>query len=222
MVTAIIVAAGEGKRMGEDIPKQFLLLKEKPILWHTLYAFQYSAAIDEILLVINPDWEQESNNIAKEFSKVKCVVFGGKTRQASVWAGLKTIKQTDIVLVHDGVRPFVSKNLIKRVIEGVYKWEAVVPVLPVKETIKWVEGSVIKKTIPRDYLYSAQTPQGFKYLLLKEAYVQAQTRKWLFTDDASLLEKIGVRVHVVLGEPYNIKITTIEDLKWAEAIITCG
>jgi len=97
-----------------------------------------------------------------------------------------------------------------------------VPALPVKETIKWVEGSVIKKTIPRDYLYSAQTPQGFKYLLLKEAYVQAQTRKWLFTDDASLLEKIGVRVHVVLGEPYNIKITTIEDLKWAEAIITCG
>jgi len=221
LVTAIIVAAGKGKRMGEDIPKQFLLLKEKPILWHTLYAFQCSA-IDEILLVINPDWEQESNNIVKEFSKVKYVVFGGKTRQASVWAGLEAIEHTDIVLIHDGVRPFVSKKLIKRVIEGVYKWEAVVPVLPVKETIKWVEGSVIKKTIPRDYLYFAQTPQGFKYLFLKEAYVQAQIRKWRFTDDASLLEKIGIRVHVVSGEPYNIKITTPEDLKWAEAIITCG
>ena len=221
MVTAIIVAAGKGKRMGEDIPKQFLLLKEKPILWYTLYAFQCSA-IDEILLVINPDWEQESNNIVKEFSKVKYVVFGGKTRQASVWAGLEAIEHTDIVLIHDGVRPFVSKKLIKRVIEGVYKWEAVVPVLPVKETIKWVEGSVIKKTIPRDYLYFAQTPQGFKYLFLKEAYVQAQIRKWRFTDDASLLEKIGIRVHVVSGEPYNIKITTPEDLKWAEAIITCG
>jgi len=221
LVTAIIVAAGKGKRMGEDIPKQFLLLKEKPILWYTLYAFQCSA-IDEILLVINPDWEQESNNIVKEFSKVKYVVFGGKTRQASVWAGLEAIEHTDIVLIHDGVRPFVSKKLIKRVIEGVYKWEAVVPVLPVKETIKWVEGSVIKKTIPRDYLYFAQTPQGFKYLFLKEAYVQAQIRKWRFTDDASLLEKIGIRVHVVSGEPYNIKITTPEDLKWAEAIITCG
>jgi len=221
LVTAIIVAAGKGKRMGEDIPKQFLLLKEKPILWYTLYAFQCSA-IDEILLVINPDWEQESSNIAKEFSKVKYVVFGGKTRQASVWAGLEAIEHTDIVLIHDGVRPFVSKKLIKRVIEGVYKWEAVVPVLPVKETIKWVEGSVIKKTIPRDYLYFAQTPQGFKYLFLKEAYVQAQIRKWRFTDDASLLEKIGIRVHVVSGEPYNIKITTPEDLKWAEAIITCG
>lgn len=222
MVTAIIVAAGKGKRMGEYIPKQFLLLKEKPVLWHTLYAFQCSAAIDEILLVINPDWEQESNNIAKKFSKVKYVVFGGKTRQASVWAGLEAIEHTDIVLIHDGVRPFVSKNLIERVIKGVYKWEAVVPVLPVKETIKWVEGEIIKKTIPRHVLYSAQTPQGFKYLLLKEAYEEAQKQKRDFTDDASLLENRGTKVHVVLGESYNIKITTPEDLKWAQVILSCG
>jgi 2-C-methyl-D-erythritol 4-phosphate cytidylyltransferase len=216
------VAAGKGKRMGKNIPKQFLLLKQRPVLWYTLQTFQLSGVIDEILLVINPDWEKESKNIAKAFSKVKYTVFGGETRQDSVWAGLKIIEHTDVVLVHDGVRPFVSENLIKRVIEGVYKWEAVVPVFPIKETVKWVEEEVIKKTIPRDHLYFAQTPQGFKHHILKEAYIRAQARKRRFTDDASLLEKTGMKVYVVLGESHNIKITTPEDLKWAETIITCG
>jgi 2-C-methyl-D-erythritol 4-phosphate cytidylyltransferase len=221
LVKAIILAAGKGIRMGEEIPKQFLPLKAKPVLWHTLYAFEKSGLIDEIILVINKDWSQEAKNIAKGFLKVKKISFGGKTRQDSVWAGLKTIDKADILLIHDGVRPFVSEKLIKNVIKGAKELGAVVPAIPVKETIKLVEGEVIKKTINRNGLYLAQTPQGFKYHILKAAYLKAQKKGKCFSDDASLLEKEGINVYITSGESQNIKITTQSDLKWAEMLIKC-
>lgn len=220
MVTAVIVAAGIGRRMGSEVPKQFLLLKGKPILWHTLACFQKCAAVREIVLVINPFWEKESRTIAADFPKVVSIVYGGEKRQDSVWAGLKEIKKRGLVLVHDGVRPFVSENLIEAVVEGASKWGAVVPALPAKETVKWVESGVIKKTLPRHSIWLAQTPQGFKYEILKTAYIKAQVEALEFTDDASLVEQSGISVKVILGEPRNIKITTPEDLRWAEMLLS--
>ena len=217
MVIAIVVAAGEGKRMKEDIPKQFLLLGGRPILWYSLSAFEKNPVINETILVINPLWEKKGQEIAKEFSKIKYIVPGGKFRQESVWAGLKMIKNAEIVLVHDGVRPFISQKLIEAVIKGAYKYGAVVPALPVKETVKWVEGDIVKKTLPRDYIWLIQTPQGFKFDILKTAYLRF--RKEIFTDDASLVEKLGINVHVILGEQTNIKITIPQDLKWAEILL---
>ncbi|MDL1956391.1 MAG: 2-C-methyl-D-erythritol 4-phosphate cytidylyltransferase [Candidatus Desulfofervidus auxilii] len=217
MVIAIVVAAGEGKRMKEDVPKQFLLLGGRPILWYSLSAFEKNPVINETILVINPLWEKKGQEIAKEFSKIKYIVPGGKFRQESVWAGLKMIKNAEIVLVHDGVRPFISQKLIEAVIKGAYKYGAVVPALPVKETVKWVEGDIVKKTLPRDYIWLIQTPQGFKFDILKTAYLRF--RKEIFTDDASLVEKLGINVHVILGEQTNIKITIPQDLKWAEILL---
>ncbi|HDD43386.1 MAG TPA: 2-C-methyl-D-erythritol 4-phosphate cytidylyltransferase [Candidatus Desulfofervidus auxilii] len=217
MVIAIVVAAGEGKRMKEDIPKQFLLLGGRPILWYSLSAFEKNPVINETILVINPLWKKKGQEIAKEFSKIKYIVPGGKFRQESVWAGLKMIKNAEIVLVHDGVRPFISQKLIEAVIKGAYKYGAVVPALPVKETVKWVEGDIVKKTLPRDYIWLIQTPQGFKFDILKTAYLRF--RKEIFTDDASLVEKLGINVHVILGEQTNIKITIPQDLKWAEILL---
>ena len=219
MVTAIIVAAGIGQRMGSGLPKQFLPLKGKPILWHTLSCFQKCIEIKEIVLVINPSWEKESRIIAANFPKIVNIVFGGKRRQDSVWAGLKSIKKSEIVLIHDGVRPFVSENLIKSIVEATFKWSAVIPALPAKETVKWVENNIIKKTLPRRFIWLAQTPQGFKYEILKTAYIKAQAKALEFTDDASLVEQLGISVHVILGEPHNIKITTPEDLRWAENLL---
>jgi len=217
MVVTIIVAAGEGKRIGSDIPKQFLLLNGKPILWHTLYVFEKSPAVDEIVLVINPLWKEMSQKIAKDFFKIKHIVIGGKTRQESVWAGLKAVKKADIILVHDGVRPFVSQELIKRVINSTYKYKAVVPALPANDTVKWVEDNIVKKTLPREFIWFAQTPQGFKFDIIKNAY--SKYKKETFTDDAALVEKLGINVYVVTGELTNIKITTPEDLKWAEILL---
>ncbi|MCD6320130.1 MAG: 2-C-methyl-D-erythritol 4-phosphate cytidylyltransferase [Candidatus Desulfofervidaceae bacterium] len=219
MVTAIIVAAGIGRRMGSELPKQFLSLKGKPILWHTLARFQKCVAVKEIVLVVNPFWEKESRMIAAEFSKIVNIVYGGGRRQESVWAGLKEVKESEIVLVHDGVRPFVSESLIETVVEGASKWGAVIPALPAKETVKWVENNIIKKTLPRHSIWLAQTPQGFKYDVLKTAYIKAQTEPLEFTDDASLVEQLGIAVRVIPGEPQNIKITTPEDLQWAESLL---
>ena len=218
MVTVIIVAAGVGKRMKSEVPKQFLSLKGKPILAHTLSCFQRAAVIDQIVLVVNRNWQEESRQIASFFNKVAHIVAGGKRRQDSVWAGLQVIKE-GIVLVHDGVRPFVTPTLIEGVVRATEKWGAVVPALPAKETVKWVETDVVKKTLPREFIYLVQTPQGFRYELLKEAYLRLGDKEDV-TDDASLVEQLGMKVHVIAGEPFNLKITTPEDCKWAEMILS--
>jgi len=217
LVTAIIVAAGIGKRMKSEVPKQFLSLKGKPILAHTLSCFQKAVVVDQIILVVNPNWQEESRQIASFFNKVVHIVAGGKRRQDSVWAGLQAVEE-GIVLVHDGVRPFVTPALIERVVKATKKWGAVVPALPAKETVKWVEESVVKKTLPREFIYLVQTPQGFRYELLKEAYLRLGDKENV-TDDASLVERLGIKVCVIAGEPFNLKITTPEDLKWAEMIL---
>lgn len=216
MIFAIIVAAGLGKRIGTPVPKQFLLLKGHPILWYTIRCFNECDEIDGIILVTHRDWLETCHKIAKDFEKIKRITIGGSTRQESVWQGIKLIEGADIVLIHDGVRPFVPKSLISQIIKETKKWSAVIPALAAKETIKWVENEFIAKTLPREHIFLAQTPQGFKFDLLKEAYLKAVEEDIIATDDASLVERLGKKVKIIPGVNQNIKVTDKSDLKLAE------
>jgi len=216
VIFAIIVAAGLGKRIGTPVPKQFLLLKGHPILWYTVRCFNECDEIDGIILVTHRDWLETCHKIAKDFEKIKRITIGGSTRQESVWQGIKLIEGADIVLIHDGVRPFVPKYLISQIIKETKKWSAVIPALAAKETIKWVENEFIAKTLPREHIFLAQTPQGFKFDLLKEAYLKAVEEDIIATDDASLVERLGKKVKIIPGVNQNIKVTDKSDLKLAE------
>jgi len=213
--SAIIVAAGEGKRFGS--PKQYSLLRGKPVLEWTLEKFEYHEAVNEIILVLKDESQRES--FISEFSKIAAVVSGGKKRQDSVHIGFNHVKpeKAEIVLVHDGVRPLIQKELISRVIEAAAKKGAVIPVIPVEDTVKEVSGRTVLRTVEREDLYRVQTPQGFLYSVLKQALEWASEERYYGTDEASLVEKTGKEVFIIQGDPQNIKITTPEDLKIAEA-----
>ncbi len=214
-VSTIIVAAGEGKRFGS--PKQFSLLGGKPVLEWTLQRFESHRSVNEILLVL-PDGENKERYF-KLSRKLTAVIKGGEKRQDSVRRGFERIdpKKTDIVLVHDGVRPLVGEDLISRVIEATLKKGAVVPALPMNETLKQVSGPQIIHTVERADLYRVQTPQGFYYSLLKQALEKAAEEGFYGTDEAMLVERLGEKVFLVEGDRRNIKITDPLDLKIAEA-----
>lgn len=220
-VSAIIVAAGKGKRMDSQIPKQYLNIAGKTILDTTLYRFEKSNEVDEIILVVNKDEvEYVKNGISPFYAKISKVVAGGKTRTESVYQGLKNVgKDCDIVLIHDGVRPFISYNLISTCIENASVYRACVPVIEVMDTIKEIseEGTVVK-TLDRKKLRAAQTPQAFDYSLIRECYERAMTENADFTDDASIVEYYGYKVKTIEGLYKNIKITTPLDLRLAEII----
>ncbi len=216
MTFAIIVAAGLGKRMGSPVPKQFLLLKGHPVLWYTVRCFNECDEIDGIILVIHKDWLDSCYKITKGFKKIRKITIGGNTRQQSVWQGLNIIEDAEIVLIHDGVRPLVPKALISQVIKETKIWGAVIPALAAKETIKWVEDGFAIKTLPREHTFLVQTPQGFKFYLLKEAYLKAKKEDIIATDDASLVERLGKKIKVIPGVNQNIKITSTDDLRLAE------
>ncbi|HOK49960.1 MAG TPA: 2-C-methyl-D-erythritol 4-phosphate cytidylyltransferase [Sedimentibacter sp.] len=220
-VSAIIVAAGKGKRMDSQIPKQYLNIAGKTILDTTLYKFEKSNEVDEIILVVNKDEvEYVKNGISPFYAKISKVVAGGKTRTESVYQGLKNVgKDCDIVLIHDGVRPFISYNLISTCIENASVYRACVPVIEVMDTIKEIseEGTVVK-TLDRKKLRAAQTPQAFDYSLIRECYERAMTENADFTDDASIVEYYGYKVKTIEGLYKNIKITTPLDLRLAEII----
>ncbi|ARE89557.1 2-C-methyl-D-erythritol 4-phosphate cytidylyltransferase [Clostridium formicaceticum] len=221
---AIIVAAGKGKRMGQGFNKQYILLKKKPIIAHTLTVFEESEYIDEILLVVG---ENEINftteNIIKKygFKKVIQVISGGKERQDSVYAGLLAIKDLcEIVLIHDGARPFLEKKLIQKTIDVAKNMGAAITGMPVKDTIKIINDKMeVVDTPDRSQLWGVQTPQAFQYRLLKSAYDNIMTEGVFVTDDAMALERYGHAVAVVQGSYENIKITTPEDLLVAESIL---
>ena len=215
--SVLVVAAGTGKRFGG--PKQFAYLQGKPVLEWTLERFQAHDAVDDIVLVL-PD-EQDLKHYRMRYPKIVDIVRGGEKRQDSVWQGFRLLKEaeTEVVLVHDGARPLASSGLISRIIAATRVLGAVVPVLPVEETVKEVrEGSVVR-TVDRTWLTRAQTPQGFLYPLLKQALELARKDRFVGTDEASLAERAGIRVGAVDGEPRNIKITTPVDLKMAEALL---
>lgn len=220
-VAAVIVAAGQGTRMGSEVPKQYLSVAGKTILDTTLYKFEKSNEIDEIVLVVNKeDIDFVNDEISPFYNKISHVVQGGKTRTDSVYQGILMInKLCGIVLIHDGVRPFVSYNLISTCIENAYIYDACVPVVDVVDTIKEVshDGMVVK-TLERKKLKAAQTPQAFNYNILRECYENAMTDDNEFSDDASIAEYYGYKVKTIDGLSKNIKITTPLDLRIAEVI----
>lgn len=215
--SAIIVAAGAGKRFGEM--KQFAYLRGKPVLEWTLERFQAHAEVDAVVLVL-PD-EQDLKHYRMRYAKIVDIVRGGERRQDSVWQGFRLLDASapEVVLIHDGARPLVGADLISRVIAAARADGAAVPILPVDETIKEVQDGRVVGTIDRSRFARAQTPQGFRYDVLKKALETARRDRFFGTDEAMLAERAGIQVSVVRGEPRNIKITTPVDLKIAEGLL---
>lgn len=220
-VSAIIVAAGRGCRAGLGYNKVLFSIDGKPILERTVCAFAGSGLIDEIILVISRDDEEKVRQI---IGKLPCnikLAYGGGERQESVYNGLAKLPEgADIVLIHDAARPFVDKGIIGRCIEGARLYGAACAGIPVKDTIKYIdeEGYVVK-TPERSLLWYAQTPQAFRKDIIVRAHEYARKNGIKGTDDAVLAEQIGIRVKMVEGSSRNIKVTSKEDLLWAEAIV---
>ena len=213
----IIVAGGKGLRMGGDIPKQFLPVCGKPVLMRTLEAFHAYDASMHLILVLPVSQQAYWKQLCEEyqFDLVHEIANGGETRFHSVKNGLALVKEDGLVGVHDGVRPFVSQEVITRCYEEAASLKAVIPVIGVVETVRHLteEGS---ETVPRDQYKLVQTPQVFDVTLLHRAYQQEYTD--LFTDDASVVEALGEKVYLVEGNRENIKLTTPFDLKLAELL----
>ncbi len=223
---AVIPAAGMGKRMGASINKQYLLLKGKPIVAHTLQLFQDSPAISGIILVIPADeipYCREEVVERFSLSKVIEIVPGGKERQHSVMNGLSVLKRyagdEDVVVIHDGVRPFIDEKMLQESIALASEGSGALTGVPVKDTIKVVENGFVIDTPDRSALWHAQTPQSFRYGLILQMHEMAAQEGFLGTDDCSLLERYGEKVRIITGSYRNIKITTPEDLLLAEEFI---
>lgn len=229
-VTAIIPAAGLGVRLRSAIPKPLIHLGRKPILFFILETLSRNSWIQQIIIAVRKDTRQEFAQALKKFkSKIKIeIVLGADTRKHSVENCLEKIApDADTVLIHDGARPLVSEELVGRLLQEAKRNPAVICGVPVKATVKRVSGltgkrvsGFVEKTIKREGLWEIQTPQVFKKEVLVQAY--KNFRGSLVTDDASLVEKLGIKVKVVLGSYYNIKITTPEDLAFIKAILKSG
>lgn len=227
-VIALIPAAGMGKRMGAGINKQYLLVAGIPIVAHTIAVFDSSPLVDEIYVISPLDeipYCRSEVVDAHGFAKVRAIVPGGAERQHSVLNGLRAVvspADDDVVLIHDGVRPFVTTEIIERAIETARQTDGALVAVPVKDTIKVVVDGTIRETPPRENLWQAQTPQAFRYGVIRDAHERAATDGFLGTDDTSLVERLGKEVKVVMGDYRNIKITTPEDLILAEAFQQAG
>lgn len=219
----VIVAAGSGSRMKRDINKQFIKLDGKEIIAYTIEKFYKSEDIDDIVIVIKENEEKYfiENIINKYgFDNIK-LAYGGKERQDSVYNGIKKLNSNcEIVLIHDGARPFVNEDIIKNSIKEAKENNAVVVGVPVKDTIKVVDsdGNIVD-TPNRSLLWSVQTPQSFKYEIITKAYEYAYSNDYYGTDDAMLVEHIGYNVKMIEGSYDNIKITTEEDLHFGIQIL---
>ena len=209
-ITAVIVAGGKGLRFGGDLPKQFLKLGGETVLQRTVRAFSDSPIIDRIVCVIPSDYEDLSKNLLEGIPKVTDIVTGGEERGDSVMRGLERA-DTELVLIHDGARPFITEDVIERVAEETISSGACVPTVPPKDSIRTREAN-----LDRDKLFLIQTPQGFRTGLIKEAYNKAKQAGFKGTDDGSIAEFAGFRVTMALGSYDNIKITTKEDLPGME------
>ncbi len=223
-VAALILAAGKGERMGAKKAKLFLLLKDRPVIVHTLFRFEQCPLIDDIFLVLSQGMiKYFDENISRKygFKKLAKVVAGGRKRQDSAKKGFNAIKAGyDLVMVHDGARPFVSPGILQEAVHKTAKYGATLVAVPVKDTIKMVssQGEIVQ-TLNRSRLWAAQTPQTFTHSLLKKAFQKAREDNFCGTDEASLVERIGVGIKIVEGSYDNIKITTPEDLSVGEMIL---
>lgn len=224
---AIVLAAGSGKRMGTSVHKQYLLIKDKPVIYYTLLAFETSD-VDDIILVTGADEINYCRETIVEkygFRKVRAVIAGGKERYDSVYEGLKALPDCDYVLIHDGARPLISKDLINANISCVQKENACVTAVPAKDTIKVADDNgYVADTPDRSKLWQIQTPQTFSYALVTEAYrKRAEADDTTVTDDAMVVEKyVNHPIYLLKGDYRNIKITTPEDLIIAEAFLNDG
>ncbi len=227
---AVVLAAGRGSRMKSDVQKQYLLLKEKPVLYYSLKAFEDSF-VDEIILVTGEkEMEYCRTEIVEKygFSKVKAIVAGGKERYHSVFCGLQVIDECDYVFIHDGARPFITESILERAYESVQKEHACVVGMPVKDTIKLADENGYAATTPRrDLVWTVQTPQVFDFCLVKDAYAMFLEKEQALlaqgikiTDDAMVVETFtDTKIRFVEGSYENIKITTPEDLRIAESLL---
>lgn len=222
MNSVIIVAAGSGKRMNMGINKQFIKLNKKEIIAHTIEAFYKNKNIDEIIVCIKKEEEElfKKEIIDKnKFENIK-IAYGGKERQDSIYNGLRKLSnKCNIVLIHDGARPFVDDRIINESISTAMEKKAVVVGTPVKDTIKIVNDGNIERTPSRSTLWSAQTPQTFEYDLIIRAYDEAYKNNYYGTDDSMLVENIGQKVTMIMGSYDNIKITSPEDIGIGEQIL---
>ncbi len=225
MNIAIVVAAGKGERMGGDTPKQFRLLADTPLIIHTLRRFEDARTVGEIIVVVAETQRANFLQMASRHNlrKLKRIVAGGATRGESVWRALQSVRvaTAEIILVHDGARPFVTPDEINSTVEAARETGAAILAHPAIDTMKESDGDdTIVRTVPRARMYHALTPQCFRYDILRHAYEQAAARNDLTaTDDSDLVEQTGVRVRLVEGSARNIKITRPEDWWLAEKLL---
>jgi 2-C-methyl-D-erythritol 4-phosphate cytidylyltransferase len=219
--TLIIPAAGQGKRMGAGKNKLFLEMAGEPIFIHTLKKFDHDEQCEKIVLVINMDEAEIFSTYLSVYNIKKQIIYvqGGEERQESVYNGIKSVPDAEHVVVHDGARPFVEEEITHRVVEAAVAVGAAICAVPVKDTIKRVVNEVVQDTVERSSLWSVQTPQAFRLSLLMEAHERAVKDGFLGTDDASLVERLGEKVQVVMGDYCNIKVTTPEDLLLSESFL---
>lgn len=216
---AVIVAAGSASRMG-GIDKVMARLHGEPMIVHTLRAFQECDGVSEIVVVTREDLILPITGLTGAFPKVRAVVAGGKSRQESVHLGLNALSdKVKLAAVHDGARPLVTWQLIDRVVRAAGTYGAAAPAIPVKDTIKVVEGRVVKSTPDRTTLFAVQTPQVFDFDLLRGALKKAEEDGAQVTDDCSAVERLGMVVKIVEGDERNLKVTTPMDLKIAEMMM---
>ena len=219
----LIVAAGRGMRAGGGVPKQYQLLAGKSVLTHTLLAVMNHPLISHTLTIIHPDDKKLYKVATRQFgNKLLPPVMGGDTRQKSVLKGLLALEglKPDLVLIHDAARPFIGPRLITHTLEELSRYEAVLPAIPVTDTIKQAKNATIIQTVDRQNLFAAQTPQGFRFSLILDLHIKADQKNNMdFTDDASLAEGAGVKVQLVKGSPRNVKLTTKRDMEMAELVL---
>lgn len=218
-VTAVILAGGRGKRMKSNVSKQFIELNGKPILYYTLKRFIQNDMIDDVILVLPKDEiDYCKKNVMEKYNmKVDIIVSGGSERQDSVYNGLCAIKDSEIVVIHDGARPFVSDRIIKEGIENAIKYGAAAPGVMPKDTIKVKDNnSFSKETLTRSELVAIQTPQIFNYKMIMECHQKIKDKNIPVTDDTMVCEMYGNKVYLYEGDYKNLKITTPEDLIFAK------
>jgi 2-C-methyl-D-erythritol 4-phosphate cytidylyltransferase len=223
-VAAIIPAAGEGRRMGGTVPKQFLQIGGREVLARTLDVFEACVAIDDVWVVVTAEQCVSCQGTIIErygFRKVRGVIAGGATRQASVWRGLQQVTDAvALVVVHDGVRPFVTELLLQQTLEQASRSGAAIAAVPLKDTLKRVSAAgTVEATVPREHLWRVQTPQAFQHGLLRGAFQHAWQQGLQATDEAGLIEALGYPVHIVPSYEHNIKITTPDDLVFCAMLL---
>lgn len=217
--SAVIVAAGSASRMG-GIDKVMATLGEEPMIVRTVRTFQNSPVIKEIVIVTREDLITRIMDLCAAFNKVKAVVVGGSNRTESVNAGLNALsRHAGLVAVHDGARPLITEEVIDRTVRAANTYAAAAPAVAVKDTIKVVQGGVVRATPDRSKLYAVQTPQVFDYDLLRAALKKAQKDGTQVTDDCSAAERMGMSVKIVEGDEHNLKVTTPVDLRVAKMLL---